>query len=175
VIDYWESIVFTSLPSLPTPRFPENEQVQARVVLHCIERQGRLIMDENLKLLVLEGEKPSIDRRLGLRTSRARVLNMLESSGAKVQHDSGGRLIVVEVSEGTEKDLTERLTGVRLMPVDSDVSDIIDDADSTEALFLEALKLRTSKRYRNAKKRRKVGETPEEKALVSGSCVRDEY
>ena len=28
---------------------------------------------------------------------------------------------------------------------------------------------------RDAKRRRKVGETPEEKALVSGPCVREDY
>lgn len=132
-------------------------------------------MSENMKLLVLEAEEPSRDRRLGLRTNRTKALNAISSSGAKVRHDSGGRLIVIEVPEEAEKALTERLSRARLVPVDSDVRGLITDLDSTESLFLDALKIRTSKNYRDAKKRRKVGETPEEKELTSGPCVREEY
>ena len=132
-------------------------------------------MSENLKLLVLGAAQPPRDRRLGFRIDRSKALNAILSLGAKVRHDSGGRLIVIEAQKKAEKGLTERLPGARLVPVDSDVRDSIPDLDSTESLFLEALKIRTSKRYRDAKKRRKVGETPEEKELISGPCVREDY
>lgn len=132
-------------------------------------------MDEDLKLLILRPEEASRERGLGFRAERNKALSAIASSGAKVRHDSGGRLIVIEVSVEAEKALTERLAGVRLVPLDSDVTDSIGDLEPTESLFLDALKIRTSKSYRDAKKRRKVGETPEEKELVSGPDVREEY
>jgi hypothetical protein len=132
-------------------------------------------MDENLKLLVLEVEGSPRGRSREFRTDRSEALNAISASGVKVRHDSGGRLIVIEATEETEKALTGRLSGIRLVPVDADVRNSIADLDSTESLFLAALKIRTSKLYRDAKRRRKVGETPEEKALVSGPCVREDY
>lgn len=106
---------------------------------------------------------------------RTKTLNALSLSDAKVSHDSGGRLIVIEVPEEAEQALIERLPGARLVPIDSDVKNIMRDLDPTESLFLDALKIRTSKEYRDAKKQRKYGETPEEKKLFSASCVREEY
>ena len=132
-------------------------------------------MGENLKLLVLEAKESPRDRKLEFRVDRSKALNAISSSGAKVRHDSGGRLIVIEAPKKAEKALTKRLPGARLVPVGSDVRDSIADLDSTESLFLEALKIRTSKSYRDAKKRRKVGETPEEKELVSAPDVREDY
>lgn len=132
-------------------------------------------MGENLKLLVIKTEERLRDQRLGFKIDRRKALKAISLSGAKVRHDSGGRLIVIELPEKAEKTLTERLPNARLVPVDFDVRDSIADLDSTESLFLEALKIRTSKSYRDAKKRRKVGETPEEKELMTGSCVREEY
>lgn len=132
-------------------------------------------MDKNLKLLVLESKDPQKDRRLGFRIDRSKAMNALSRSGAKVRHDSGGRLILIEASEETEKAIAKLLPGAQVIPVDSDKRDSIGDLDPTESLFLEALKIRTSKSYREAKKQRKFGETPEEKKLFSGSCVREEY
>ncbi len=132
-------------------------------------------MDKKLKLLIIEEGKPSKDRRLGSRLDRSKTLNAILSSGAKVRHDSGGRLIVAEVSKEAEKALAKSLPGARLVAVDSDVKGSITSLDPTETLFLEALKIRTSKSYRDAKKRRKFGETPEEKQLLTGSCVREGY
>lgn len=132
-------------------------------------------MDGDLKLLVLEGQELSRDRRLGFRIDRSKALNTVSASGATVHHDSGGRLIVIEAPEEAEKTLTERLPGARLVPVDADVKDTIADLDPTESLFLDALKIRTSSSYRDAKARRAFGETPEEQELFTASCVREEY
>lgn len=132
-------------------------------------------MDGDLKLLILEGEELSRDRRLEFRIDRSKALNTVSASGAAVRHDSGGRLIVIEAPEEAEKTLTERLPGARLVPVDADVRDMITDLDPTESLFLDALKIRTSEDYREAKARRTFGETPEEKELFTASCVREEY
>ncbi|MHA2423925.1 MAG: hypothetical protein ACXAEF_04005 [Candidatus Thorarchaeota archaeon] len=132
-------------------------------------------MEENRKLLILKEEEPLKGRRLGFKIDRRKALKAISSSGAKVIHDSGGRLIVIEVPEEAEEKLDELLPEVRIESVDSDVRDSITDLDSTESLFLEALKIRTSKSYREAKKLRKVGDTPEERDLVSGPCIREEY
>lgn len=129
-------------------------------------------MGENLKLLILATKKATRKGGLRFKLDRRRELGALSAVRAKVCHDSGGRLIVVEVPEGAEKELLKRLPGARLAPVDADVKDSIKDPDPTESLFLEALKIRTSKSYRDAKKKRKFGETPEEKKLTGGSCVR---
>lgn len=131
-------------------------------------------MPDNLKLLVLAAA-PSTGRGLEFRAERNRALTILASLGAKVRHDSGGRLLVVEVAENAEKALTERLAGSRLVPVDADLKGAIRDMDPTESLFLEALRIRSSTSYRDAKRRRKVGDTPEERDLVSGPDVREEY
>jgi len=126
-------------------------------------------MNKNLKLLILE--EPPSDERLGPKISRNKALNAISSSGSKIHHDSGGRLIIIEVSKKAEKALVKLLPGGKLESVDYDAKKLIADLDSNDSLFLEALKTRTSKSYRDAKKRRKVGETPEEKELISGHCI----
>ena len=132
-------------------------------------------MNENQKLLVLEeGEGPH-GGRLGARLDRSKVFTAMAAVGARVRHDSGGRLMVIEVPEGAERALAERLPGARLLPVDADVKGEIADLDPTESLFLDALKLRTSDSFREAKRRRKYGETPEEQLLLTASDVREEY
>jgi hypothetical protein len=132
-------------------------------------------MDENLKLLILESKEAPSDRRLLARIDRAKALNAISASGAKVRHDSGGRLMVIEARDQAEKSLAERLPEARLVPVDVDVKAELPDLDETESLFLDALRVRTSETYRDAKSRRKFGETPEEQELVSGPDVREEY
>jgi hypothetical protein len=130
---------------------------------------------KNSKLLIVTGKEPSIDERLGFKIERSKALNAISLSGAKVSHDSGGRFIVIEIPEEAEQDIIKRLPGARLVPLDSDVTNLISNLDSTESLFLNALKIRTSKKYRDAKKKRKVGDTPEEKELISAPDVREEY
>lgn len=132
-------------------------------------------MDKVLKLLVIEKDAALKDERLGSRIDRSKTLTALTSMGGKVRHDSGGRLIIIETSKKAEKELSKRMTGVRLVPLDSDVKDIISDLDPNEQLFLEALKIRNSKSFRDAKKKRKFGETAEEKELTSAPCIREEY
>jgi hypothetical protein len=129
-------------------------------------------MGENLKLLVLTTKTPLKEERLRFKFDRQKELRAISAVGAKIRHDSGGRLIVIEVPEGAEKELLRRLRGARLVSVDADVTDLLGDLNPTESLFLEALKIRTSKSYREAKKKRKFGETPEEKMLTTGSCIR---
>src|SRR5688572_30708102 len=125
-------------------------------------------MDENLRLLILTPERPSTERGLEFKAKRNQVLNAIKSAGGKVRHDSGGRLIVVDLPGDAEKVLAERLSDVRLVPLDTGLKEVSGELDPTESLFLDALSIRTSKGYRDAKKRRKVGDTPEERELVSG-------
>ena len=130
---------------------------------------------KNSKLLIVTGKEMSINERFEFKIERSKALNVISSLGAKVSHDSGGRLIVIEIPEKAEQDVIKRLPGARLIPLDSDITNLISNLDSTESLFLNALKIRTSKEYRDAKKKRKVGDTPEEKELISVPDVREEY
>jgi hypothetical protein len=132
-------------------------------------------MDKDLRLLVLEGREAPHERRLGSRIDRAKALTAISESGARVRHDSGGRLIVIAAPEEAAKALAERLPDARLVPVDADVKDDIADLDPTESLFLDALQIRTSDEYRKAKRERKFGDTPEEQELLSAPDVREEY
>ena len=129
-------------------------------------------MDGNVRLIVLEGEQGRGDERLGSRMARSRALNAIAAMGGKVRHDSGGRLIVVEVPEHAEADLG-RVAGARLLPVDADVRRTLPDLDPTERLFADALALRASRPYREFKRTRKYGESPEEQALMTAGCVRE--
>ena len=132
-------------------------------------------MEKNFKLLILETEEKPKDRKLDFTIQRTKALNAISSSGAKVCHDSGGRLIVVEMPQKAEKLLVKRLPTAQITPLDSGVRKSIADLDSNESLFLEALKIRTSVKHRDAKKRRRIGQTPEEKMLISAPDVREEY
>jgi hypothetical protein len=129
-------------------------------------------MDENLMLLVLVTKTPLKEERLRFKFDRQKELRAISNAGAKIRHDSGGRLILIEVPEGAEKGLLQRLRDAQLVSPDTDVTALLKNLDPNETLFLEALKIRTSKSYREAKKKRKFGETPEEKMLTTGSCIR---
>lgn len=133
-------------------------------------------MNERAKLLVLEAEERKEDQRYALRAVRRRAHNAVASTGGRVRHDSGGRLIVIEMmGDVAEDDLLSKLPGARLLPVDTHLPEAIEDLDENDALFLEALKVRASQGYRAAKETRTVGETPEEKELLSAPDVREEY
>lgn len=132
-------------------------------------------MDQNLKLVILDAAAPATERSLDFRIERTKALNAIVSSGAKIRHDGGGRLIVIEATAEAERSLARLLPGARVIGADSAAKESIAGLDSSELLFLEAVKIRTSKTYRDAKQRRKVGDTPEEKDLTSGPDVREEY
>jgi hypothetical protein len=132
-------------------------------------------MTRTEKLLILGDDQSSRDRRLGARIDRARAMNAIREAGAKVRHDSGGRLIVIDARKSAQDALEKSLPGARIVPVDTDVKRTVPRLDETESLFLGALQIRTSKNYRARKRRRKFGETPEEKELFDASCVREEY
>ena len=105
---------------------------------------------------------------------RIRILNVVTSSGGKVLHDSGGRVVLID-TRGNDKEILGKLPqGSQLVGADQDVKSSLVDLDPSESLFLDALKLRNSKKYRTAKQRRKPGETPEEIELLSGPCTEDD-
>ena len=130
-------------------------------------------MDKYLKLLVLTSKNVSKDQ-LGFRIGRIKTINSLTELGAKIRHDSGGRLIIIEISKEVENAIEKSISGARVIPVDSDMKDEISGLSSDELLFLSALKMRASKKYRSAKKSQKPGDSLEEQKLFSGSCVRNE-
>jgi hypothetical protein len=127
------------------------------------------------RLLVLDQEQAPKGEAFGMRLLRANALNALAAVGARVIHDSGGRMLVVEIPERAEATLGERLPGVRVEALETEPERIGAALDQSERLFLAALKIRTSPAYREAKRLRVPGEAPEEILLRSGSCVREEY
>ena len=131
-------------------------------------------MRDDPKLLVLGADGPQKDRRLGLRIERRKALTALAAVGAKVRHDSGGRLLVIDASAKAIKELASLLPDARVMAVSAGARQRIASLDSTEVLFLSALKIRSSKAYRAAKKKRKIGESPEERLLFSAPDTREE-
>jgi hypothetical protein len=132
-----------------------------------------MTMEDSLRLLILEAARRTQDPRLGVGIGRVKVLKEVSSLGGKVLHDSGGRLIVINTSEMDEA-LFARIPGARLVPLDASVKDLVQDLDENESLFVEALRIRTSPRYRDLKARQKPGETPEEQALFTAPCILEE-
>lgn len=129
-------------------------------------------MSGAVKLLILAGKRPPRGRKRRLTPDRTKVLTALAAAGVKVRHDSGGRLLVVELTEEAEKALAERVREARLVSLDADVKAELAPLTPTETLFLDALRIRTSKAYRESKAKRKYGETPEEQLLTMGPCIR---
>lgn len=132
-------------------------------------------MNKNQRLLILPRSESTGRSRLTLGLDRKKILSALAAEGAKVRHDSGGRFILVELPKRSESALARRLPDARLVELDAGLADAAGDLDPTEALFIEAIRIRASPKYRAAKRRRKVGDTPEEQRLVSGACVREDY
>lgn len=133
-------------------------------------------MNKNQRLLILQPSGSTEPNRLTLGLERKKILTALAAEGAKVSHDSGGRLLLVELPGRSASALARRLPDARLVPLDdAGIGEAVGDLDPTEALFIEALRIRASAKYRATKRRRKVGDTPEEQRLVSGACVREDY
>lgn len=114
----------------------------------------------------------SSQRTLVLDSSENRgvALQALRESGAKVLHDSGERVLVVEVPE--EPLLRERLPGTsRLLELRGDAKKELPRASDNELLFVEALQLRASPAFQEEKRRRAPGSTPQEQLLFQASCI----
>jgi hypothetical protein len=131
-------------------------------------------MEKNQKLLFLKDKDLTKDP-LSFRRIRVNTINALSPLGAKVRHDSGGRLIIIEIPEEAEETLAKNIPTVQVVPITEDMKVEIPDLNPDELLFLEALKKRYSKKFRDDKKKRKPGESPEEKQLFSAPCIRDQY
>jgi hypothetical protein len=129
-------------------------------------------MGKDLKLLVWTGKAPPPKAAPGTRVDRRKEMAAIAAAGAKLRHDSGGRLIVLELPEGAEAALLKRLPGAKLLPIGPEMAVAIPGLDPGEALFLEALRIRASAPYREAKRRRKAGASAEEQLLATGTCVR---
>jgi hypothetical protein len=131
-------------------------------------------MDKNQKLLIIERGESAGPGRLTPKLERSKILNAVVAAGGKIKHDSGGRLVLVEMPKKAETALAKEVTGIKVVTADTDVTKAVKKMDTTEALFAAALKIRTSPAYRKAKAKRKFGDTPEEQAVLTGSCVREE-
>lgn len=97
------------------------------------------------------------------------ILKLLSESGGKVIHDSGERVLVIEVPKNNESKLKASLPNtsslLRLTDHDNIKRNIIQPSPH-ELLFIDALKLRTSESFINEKRLRKPGSTPEEQKML---------
>lgn len=112
---------------------------------------------------------------LDTKEDRVKVLKSLEDSGVKVIHDSGERILEVALPEKREAEVGKILPSIaRLVAQDSDAPRKLLKLSDNEKIYVEALKLRTSKAFIDERKRRKPGSTKEEKELFQASCVPEE-
>jgi hypothetical protein len=93
-------------------------------------------MDKRPKLLVIEEDKTQTKDQLGVRIYKRRILNVLSAAGIKVLHDSGGRLIIIDVPEKIEKTLLKNIPGAKLISINPDMKDDISGLNTNESFFL---------------------------------------
>jgi hypothetical protein len=130
------------------------------------QREGGAMADKQriVRTLVLDAKK-----------DREKVLKNLEDTGVKVVHDSGERVLEVELPEKNETDIKKTLPNIaKLVVSSSDVPRKLPKLSDNEKLYVDALKLRTSKAFIDERKRRKPGSTKEEKELFQASCIPEE-
>lgn len=108
----------------------------------------------------------------GERIDRTRELLAIAAVGGRVRHDSGGRLMLIELPEGAEAKLKMLLVSAKLAAPEGDLKGVSSNLNAGEKLFLEALRIRHSPDFRERKALRRFGESPEEQLLSTGSCVR---
>ena len=113
----------------------------------------------------MEKEKTKHTIVLKSKNDREKTLKALIERGGKVVHDSGERVLIVEVPKGTK--LRQKLPATsKLLLLNSNVIKEISRPSEHERLFIDALKLRTSKAFIEEKKLRIPGSTPEEQEMM---------
>jgi hypothetical protein len=106
------------------------------------------------------------------KSDRDRLAKILTERGVKVNHDSGGRALVVDVPEDS-KSLNNLPEGVRVEDMKTGAS-ALPRANQNERIFLEALSLRQTANFTRTLNRFKPGESPEEKQLLEAPHFFDE-
>ncbi len=108
------------------------------------------------------------------RADRRLLKSRLKQLGIRVVHDSGSRFMVVGVPDD-EKGLKDRLPpGTELLSPDKVSPEVAGEDDGQELLFLNALQLRQSKKYREMKAGQTPGESPEEQEIYSAPCMEED-
>lgn len=95
------------------------------------------------------------------KSERHKCLNKIKPLGARVVHDSSGRVVVIEAHDKkqVEKNLPK---GATLVDISKKFSGTLKNMDESETLFLSALEKRYSKKYRTMKDSQIPGESQEE-------------
>lgn len=99
---------------------------------------------------------------------RETTLKAIAERGGRVVHDSGQRVLVIEVPKRTRlKD--KLLPTTKIVKINGNVKRAISRPSKHETLFIDALKLRTSRKFINEKMQREPGSTPEEQKMFETS------
>ena len=96
------------------------------------------------------------------------MLKTLSKIGGKTLHDSGERVIIVEVPKTTRlQEVLPKTT--KLLRLQDNARKAITKPTEHELLFIDALKLKYSEAFIKERKQRKPGSTPEEQAMLQES------
>ncbi len=109
------------------------------------------------------------------RADKEKLVEGLRESGGRVTQDSGGRVVVVQVPDAKEDAVAKKLPrSSKFLKTDVDLKKEAGQINENEALFIDALQLRTSPAFIAEKKSRKPGDTPEEKEMLGAPDFLDE-
>lgn len=110
------------------------------------------------------------------KTNHNKAIEVIRSEGGRVVHDFGGRLIGAYIPDPQEKVILQKLpSGSKISPFDRDITNELPALDPSESLAVDALRVRSSSKFKSARASRKPpGESPEEQAILSASCTAGE-
>ncbi len=99
------------------------------------------------------------------RQEKEQILKVLSERGGKILHDSGERVLIVEVPKRTRLKRALPRTS-KLLRLRENVKRVIIQPSERELLFIDAQKLKNSRAFIKEKKERVPGSTPEEQEMM---------
>lgn len=97
---------------------------------------------------------------------RKKIAKVLAEAGIKVNYDSGGRALSIDVPQNSEDKLRQLPFGAQIVDP-KDASDFLSDPDENEKIFMGAIQLRNTTEFVRKLNKFKPGESPEEIELLS--------
>jgi hypothetical protein len=110
-------------------------------------------------------EKTQLTIVLKDKGEREAIRQALSERGGKILHDSGERVLIVEVPKRTRLKNALPKTS-KLLRLRDNVKRVITRPSIHELLFIDAMKLKNSRAYKLERMLREPGSTPEEKEMM---------